>query len=71
MPYCINCSKEIQIDWKLCPYCGKTNVLFPDIQVIVSNMVFVEGGSFLMGSYENKDERPIHQVTLDSFLISK
>ncbi len=27
MPFCINCSKEIQIDWKTCPYCGKPNVL--------------------------------------------
>ena len=27
MPFCINCSKEIQANWKTCPYCGKPNVL--------------------------------------------
>ena len=27
MVFCVNCSKEIQVDWKICPYCGKPNVL--------------------------------------------
>jgi len=34
-------------------------------------MVFVEGGTFLMGSDYNILEQPIHQVTLSSFNIAK
>jgi len=35
-------------------------------------MVFVEGGTFLMGSNEGgKNEKPVHQVTVNSFLIGK
>ena len=35
------------------------------------NMVFVQGGSFKMGSNENDDEKPIHNVKLSSFYIGK
>jgi formylglycine-generating enzyme required for sulfatase activity len=36
-------------------------------------MVFVEGGSFMMGSSDSgyPDEKPIHQVELESFFIGK
>ncbi|MBK8444596.1 MAG: formylglycine-generating enzyme family protein [Sphingobacteriales bacterium] len=34
-------------------------------------MVEVEGGSFMMGSNEDSDEKPIHQVTLSSYQIAK
>jgi len=37
-------------------------------------MVFVEGGSFQMGSADedsNEDEQPVHKVTVSSFLIGK
>jgi formylglycine-generating enzyme len=34
-------------------------------------MVYLEGGSFEMGSSENKDEKPIHTVTLSPFWIGK
>jgi formylglycine-generating enzyme required for sulfatase activity len=34
-------------------------------------MVFVEGGTFKMGSRDYANERPIHFVTLDSFWIGK
>ena len=34
-------------------------------------MVFVEGGSFQMGSTTNYNAKPIHKVTLSSFYISK
>lgn len=34
-------------------------------------MVFVQGGSFKMGSNESDDEKPIHNVTLSSFYIGK
>ena len=27
MPFCINCAREIEVDWKICPHCGKPNVL--------------------------------------------
>lgn len=27
MAFCTNCSKEIQADWKVCPFCGTPNVL--------------------------------------------
>jgi len=34
-------------------------------------MVYVEGGTFMMGSSNYDDELPIHEVTLDSFYIGK
>jgi formylglycine-generating enzyme required for sulfatase activity len=39
-----------------------------------NNMVFVKGGSFIMGDSigeGNKEEQPIHKVTLNDFYISK
>jgi formylglycine-generating enzyme required for sulfatase activity len=39
---------------------------------ITLDMVFVEGGTFMMGSNDGEDdENPIHSVTLDSFYIGK
>jgi len=39
---------------------------------ISDNMVFVEGGTFTMGSNDGgDDEKPTHKVTLSSFYISK
>ena len=35
------------------------------------DMVFVEGGTFQMGSNENDGEKPVHQVTLSDFYIGK
>jgi formylglycine-generating enzyme required for sulfatase activity len=35
------------------------------------DMVFVQGGSFQMGSDEYSSEKPIHQVTLSDFYIGK
>lgn len=34
-------------------------------------MLVVEGGSFMMGSDESKDEQPIHRVSLDDYYIGK
>ena len=34
-------------------------------------MVYVEGGSFQMGSKKSKDEKPIHTVTISSFFMDK
>jgi len=41
------------------------------LQPIEPEMVFVEGGTFMMGSDFNILEQPIHQVTLSSFNIAK
>ena len=47
------------------------------IKKLVDNMVFVEGGTFMMGatseqeSDADRDESPVHQVTLSSFSIGK
>ena len=41
---------------------------------MIKNMIKVEGGTFLMGSYgseSDSDERPIHSVTLDDYYIGK
>ena len=36
------------------------------------DMVLVDGGSFMMGSYDGEsDEKPVHEVTVMSFLIGK
>ena len=58
--------------------------LSPIIQRLIDNMVYVEGGTFMMGSsLEDNDEcnpddyhpapkeRPVHQVTLSSFSIGR
>ena len=34
-------------------------------------MVFIPGGTFLMGSADNADEQPVHEVTISPFLIDK
>jgi len=41
------------------------------MEEILRNMVFVEGGTFMMGSNDNDSEKPMHQVILSSFYISK
>ena len=47
------------------------------IQNLINNMVYVEGGTFMMGATEGQgkeayyDSRPAHQVTLSSFSIGK
>ena len=49
----------------------------PAIQQLVANMVYVEGGTFIMGataedgSRDWYDEKPAHQVTLNGFYIGK
>lgn len=42
------------------------------VEALVNNMVKIPPGSFLMGSHEGEDdERPIHNVLLDGFLLGK
>jgi formylglycine-generating enzyme required for sulfatase activity len=31
----------------------------------------IEGATFMMGSDDSRDERPIHRVTIDGFLIER
>jgi formylglycine-generating enzyme required for sulfatase activity len=39
---------------------------------VPANMVLVEGGTFLMGSYNSDDnEKPMHSVTVKSFYMGK
>ncbi len=39
---------------------------------VPDNMVLVEGGTFMMGSNDGEDdEKPVHQVTVSSFMIGK
>ncbi|HHV37555.1 MAG TPA: SUMF1/EgtB/PvdO family nonheme iron enzyme [Candidatus Cloacimonetes bacterium] len=39
---------------------------------LVNSMIFVEGGTFMMGSSDGyDDEKPIHEVSLSSFMISQ
>jgi len=37
----------------------------------VIEMVFVEGGEFVMGSFNNYDEKPLHSVYMKDFFIGK
>jgi formylglycine-generating enzyme required for sulfatase activity len=44
----------------------------PILDQIEKNMVYVEGGSFMMGSKDGeKNEKPVRKVTVSSFKISK
>jgi len=48
------------------------NFSFSPAVIENENMVFVEGGSFMMGSNEGEsDEKPVHPVTVSSFYIGK
>ncbi|MCF7858227.1 MAG: SUMF1/EgtB/PvdO family nonheme iron enzyme [Candidatus Cloacimonetes bacterium] len=38
---------------------------------VPDNMIFVNGGTFQMGSNEENDEKPIHSVTVSDFYIGK
>ncbi|ACF14786.1 protein of unknown function DUF323 [Chloroherpeton thalassium ATCC 35110] len=53
---------------------GKTEALEITMQEGVApagDMVFVKGGTFMMGSYDEDDEKPVHQVTVSDFYIGK
>ena len=46
----------------------------PIIQQIIDNMVYVEGGTFMMGASDKEahiNEYPVHKVQLDSFSIGR
>jgi formylglycine-generating enzyme required for sulfatase activity len=83
---CTNCGKEIQEEWKACPYCGtpveskspvkKPAPIAPPKPVNKSGyeMVRVPGGSFQMGDTAGggrDNERPVHTVTQSDFYMGK
>jgi len=46
--------------------------LAPQLRSIPDNFIYVEGGTFLMGSSNgNVNETPIHEVTVSSFIMAK
>ena len=52
--------------------CSTRKGLEKDAYGIAENMVYVEGGSFMMGSDKgDSDEKPIHKVEVGNFYISK
>ena len=48
------------------PPCARSSIGCPELEFIE-----IEGGTFDMGSNNNENEQPIHQVTLESFSIMK
>lgn len=42
-----------------------------ELRKLIHNMVKVSGGSFLMGSNEAEEERPVHRVTVSGFSINR
>jgi len=53
-------------------YVGKNQESVAHFGWLPDNMVFVEGGSFMMGSNDGDDnEKPVHPVTVSTFWIGK
>ena len=66
--------KDLQVFWNpLLEGLSTANWQFRLSTVVISkNMVIVEGGSFSMGSDSGEsDEKPVHRVTVSSFIIGK
>lgn len=70
--YCIHTGK-----YQNSPAGATTSLLQFTVNGVSFNMVFVEGGSFMMGSTQEQetearyDEKPAHQVTLSSYYIGQ
>ena len=55
-----------------CPPADPLNRQTFKIKDVSFNMIAVEGGTFMMGSeFGESDERPVHQVTLDTYYIGE
>ena len=70
----VNPSKNLSLYWH--PFLegvGQGDWRFRiNASVLPKNMIYVEGGSFMMGSKDgHDDERPVHKVTVSSFWIGK
>ena len=45
--------------------------LHPQIQKLLQDMVFIEGGTFQMGTEDYEHTKPVHPVTISSFEMAK
>ena len=50
---------------------GSTVSLSAELNKLINNMVYVSGGTFIMGGDESSDQTPTHSVTLSSYYICK
>ena len=50
---------------------SSTNSLSAELNKLINNMVYVSGGTFIMGGDESSDQTPTHSVTLSSYYICK
>ena len=50
---------------------SSTVSLSAELNKLINNMVYVSGGTFIMGGDESSDQTPTHSVTLNSYYICK
>ena len=50
---------------------SNTTSLSAELNKLINNMVYVSGGTFIMGGDESSDQTPTHSVTLSSYYICK
>ena len=50
---------------------SSTVSLSAELNKLINNMVYVSGGTFIMGGDESSDQTPTHSVTLSSYYICK
>lgn len=50
---------------------SSTTGLSAEIKNLINNMVYVSGGTFIMGGDDSSDQMPTHSVTLSSYYICK
>ena len=50
---------------------SSTVSLSTELNKLINNMVYVSGGTFIMGGDESSDQTPTHSVTLSSYYICK
>ena len=50
---------------------SSTTSLSAELNKLINNMVYVSGGTFIMGGDDSSDQMPTHSVTLSSYYICK
>ena len=50
---------------------SSTTGLSAELNKLINNMVYVSGGTFIMGGDDSSDQMPTHSVTLSSYYICK
>jgi formylglycine-generating enzyme required for sulfatase activity len=73
---CSACGEVLQPKWKFCPFCGAPAVdPSANRQPAPSGMVFIQGGTFMMGSLYSEvgrmNKETQHSVTVNSFYIGQ